>query len=282
MNNKYTILTHRQNSLVCEFILKKRFFDGMVEKNNYHFHSLFEVHICVKGSMHILVEDKDIFLKEGEICIIPPHKTHFVSTDENSVCTGLRFTFSNSGKTKNAENLIFENTYGKLTNAVVIKNCRVYEKYLSAAAKSIEKKQPDFISANLIFIALYEIAEALSEETYVFENHRHSDIATSESIEDYINLNYNKKISLEDMASHLKVGKRQTQRIISNTFGITFKELLNKKRLAAAKSLLKTTNKPVEEIAFSCGFEDKNYFYRRFSAMFGTTPGKYRNEEKGM
>lgn len=63
MNNKYTILTHRQNSLVCEFILKKRFFDGMVEKNNYHFHSLFEVHICVKGSMHILVEDKNYFYR---------------------------------------------------------------------------------------------------------------------------------------------------------------------------------------------------------------------------
>ena len=58
---------------------------------------------------------------------------------------------------------------------------------------------------------------------------------------------------------------------------MTFTELVNKKRLTAAKMLLKTTDKPIEEISYLCGFEDKNYFYRRFSAMFGTTPGKYRN-----
>lgn len=275
-NHDYIVLTHKQNSLVCEFILKKRFFDGIIENSNYHFHSLFEVHVCVAGNMQISVEDKDILLSPGEICIIPPHKTHYISSDENSCGTGLRFTFSNSGKTKSEESMLFENTYGKLCNAVVIKNPNVYGKYLSVSSENIKNKKPDFISANLIFVALCEIAGALTDTICRSNSVAYSDIAVSESIEDYINLNYNNKISLEDIAAQLNLGKRQTQRIINNLFGMTFTELLNKKRLTAAKLLLKTTDKSVEEIAYLCGFEDKNYFYRRFSAMFGTTPGKYR------
>lgn len=285
-NNDYIILTHKTNSLSCEIILKKRFFEGIVEKTNYHFHSLFEVHVCVEGSMHILVEDSDIFLSSGEICVIPPNKTHLVSADENSKCVGLRFSFSGSGKSKNPEAVLFENTYGILENAIIIKNPHVYEKYLSTASEHLSRKNATFISADLIFIALYEIALSMtdvaqsSEYTDVtksFENTQYSDILISESIEDYINLNYNKKIALEDISAHLKLGKRQTQRIIGTLFGMTFTQLLNKKRLTVAKHFLKTTDKSVEEIATLCGFEDKNYFYRRFSAMFETTPGKYRN-----
>jgi AraC-like DNA-binding protein len=54
--------------------------------------------------------------------------------------------------------------------------------------------------------------------------------------------------------------------------------LLCKKRLTTAKLLLKITDLPVEEIARSVGFPDQNYFYRKFSAVYGTTPGKYRKE----
>lgn len=277
MNNNYIVLNHKQSNLQCEFILKNRFFDGVIEKNNYHFHSLFEVHICVKNTMHIFAEDKDIFLSQGEICIIPPHKVHYVSPTKNTVGTGFRFTFSNSGKTKCPESMLFENTFGSLTDAVVIKNPEIHNKYLQIASQSINAQKPDFISANLIFIALYEIAESLSQKPTTYISDINSNIATSESIEDYINHNYNKKIDLKDISNHLNISKRHTQRIIRSLFNMTFTELVNKKRLTAAKMLLKTTDKPIEEISYLCGFEDKNYFYRRFSAMFGTTPGKYRN-----
>ena len=112
--NNYIILSHKQSTLQCEVILKNRFFDGIIEKNNYHFHSLFEVHICTRGNMHISVEDKDILLSQGEICIIPPHKTHCSFASEDTLATGFRFTFSNSGKTECDESLLFQKAFGKL------------------------------------------------------------------------------------------------------------------------------------------------------------------------
>ena len=274
--NEYIVLKHKINNLSCEFILKDRFFNGMVENTNYHFHSLFEIHICVKGSMHILIEDNSFFLSEGEICIIPPHITHSVLKTEGSFCSGIRFNYTNSGKSKDSDYAFFNKAYGGLKKAIVVKNSNIYSKYLSVASSCISEQKPSFEPAYLIFIALYELADIICNDSICFEN-EYSDTAVSECIEDYLNLNYSKKITLDDISLHLNLGKRQVQRIVKKLFGMTFTELLNKKRLSTAKLLLKTSDLSVEKISVMCGFEDKNYFYRRFSASFGITPGKYRN-----
>ena len=157
-----------------------------------------------------------------------------------------------------------------------MKNSNIYSKYLSVASSCISEQKPSFEPAYLIFIALYELADIICNDSICFEN-EYSDTAVSECIEDYLNLNYSKKITLDDISLHLNLGKRQVQRIVKKLFGMTFTELLNKKRLSTAKLLLKTSDLSVEKISVMCGFEDKNYFYRRFSASFGITPGKYRN-----
>ena len=134
------------------------------------------------------------------------------------------------------------------------------------------------MTADLIFLALYEIAAALmpSQPRSVSAVSSASDAQLAEQIEVFINRNYHRTLRLDDLAAHLHLGVRQTQRVTSRLFGISFSALLSKRRLTAAKLLLKTTDLPIEEIALRCGFEDKNYFYRKFSAAFSITPGKYR------
>lgn len=49
-----------------------------------------------------------------------------------------------------------------------------------------------------------------------------------------------------------------------------------RQRLKRAGEMLRTTNLPVTEIAFRCGFEDSNYFSRQFKKMMGTNPLSHR------
>ena len=51
------------------------------------------------------------------------------------------------------------------------------------------------------------------------------------------------------------------------------------KLTTAARKLL-VSNAPVNEIAYSVGYEDPNYFIRQFKAAFGYTPKQYRHEAK--
>ena len=63
-------LDRRGNGGAVEFILNKGFSRGVCASENYHFHSSYEVHVCVKGSLHILVEDDDIYLFEKDAIIL--------------------------------------------------------------------------------------------------------------------------------------------------------------------------------------------------------------------
>lgn len=60
------------------------------------------------------------------------------------------------------------------------------------------------------------------------------------------------------------------------TFDRSVKELLTDRRLLEAKRLLRFTIRPVEDIAYECGFRDPAYFSRFFRLRTGVPPGLWR------
>ena len=76
----------------------------------------------------------------------------------------------------------------------------------------------------------------------------------------YIHDNYNKEISLEYIADMANVSKYHFCNIFKEFTGQTFKEYQNRLRITKAVELLSTTDMPVTEIAYLCGFNDSNYF----------------------
>lgn len=65
-------------------------------------------------------------------------------------------------------------------------------------------------------------------------------------------------------------------REIKRKTGMSYTELLQQKRLSQAAFLLRTTKRPVAEIACSVGYENVSYFYRIFTRYYDRTPRAYR------
>lgn len=273
-NYRYAIFDCKKMDIQCQFVAYSGFKSPLYTCEKYHFHSLYEIHIPVRESLRILAEDIDMVINPGEICIIPPGKIHYID-NYHDLRTGFRFGFSPGDN-------IFSRTFGDLDSVTIVKNCNVYDKYVRIAIENYKLGLPSFMVSDLFFHSLYEVSLKLSgtNELKKPSMATYLDVYISEKIEDFINTNYGNKIQLDDLATHLNLGKRQTQRVIEKHFGTTFSPLLSKKRLATAKFLLKTTDMSIDDIALECGYEDKNYFYRKFSAAFNTTPGKYRNNAK--
>src|SRR5699024_10022431 len=59
---------------------------------------------------------------------------------------------------------------------------------------------------------------------------------------------------------------------------ITFKELLQKKRLYKAKELLSGTKIPITRIIEEVGYNNVSYFYRIFKNKYGQTPKQFREQ----
>lgn len=88
--------------------------------------------------------------------------------------------------------------------------------------------------------------------------------------------NYDRAISLEEVAAAANVGKRECLRCFQRTIGITPIQYLLRYRIRQASRLLAQTDLPVTEVALRCGFESPSYFAQAFRRLTGRTPRDYR------
>ena len=83
--------------------------------------------------------------------------------------------------------------------------------------------------------------------------------------------------SLGEIAERLHYELPYLSRLIRKGTGKNYTELLQEKRLSQAAWLLRNTDRKVDEISLSVGYENVSYFHRLFAARFGQSPKKYRD-----
>ena len=89
--------------------------------------------------------------------------------------------------------------------------------------------------------------------------------------------NYNKNISLKDVADEVFLSQNYLSELFKKEIGEGFYDFLSKYRIKKAKEILLTTNLKVYEIAHMVGYNDSITFGRAFKKITGTTPNNFRN-----
>ena len=95
-------------------------------------------------------------------------------------------------------------------------------------------------------------------------------------IVDYLEMNYMKKISQQEIADYFHVNKDYLIRAFKKYTGIGMAKYLNNIRIQKSKELLRSTNLSVMEIADQVGYFDAKYFSRQFKLACAVTPAQYR------
>lgn len=93
----------------------------------------------------------------------------------------------------------------------------------------------------------------------------------------YISANFQRKISLSEVASHSHVSSSHLAHLFQEGLGTTFTRFLSVVRLTHAKKLLlEGPRETITTIASEAGFSDFRHFERTFKAIVGCTPREYR------
>ncbi|MCL6590934.1 MAG: response regulator [Firmicutes bacterium] len=92
----------------------------------------------------------------------------------------------------------------------------------------------------------------------------------------YIQSNFTRDISLEEVAKYAGVSKSYLSRVFAEYAGENFCNYLQRLRVERAKELLRFTGDHIYEIATKVGFWNSRYFSRVFHETTGMTPAEYR------
>lgn len=94
----------------------------------------------------------------------------------------------------------------------------------------------------------------------------------------YIEKNYFNPITVDDMIDDIHISKYHFIRRFKRAMGITPYSYLTNYRINISKTLLRSTDKTISEIAGICGFLDTSNFVTHFKKHTGQKPLQYRRD----
>lgn len=94
----------------------------------------------------------------------------------------------------------------------------------------------------------------------------------------YLNENYKKSFTLEDLAEAVHLNKYYMCHCFKEVTGVSINSYIMRKRIDEAKKLLRLTDEPVGTLSERLGFSNPVHFSRMFKQLAGVSPQQYRKK----
>lgn len=246
-----------------------------------HWHSELELIRILEGEFEITLNNKTYIAKKGDVIFVNPETVHHGTPREcvyECIVFHVNFLYNDTATCKEFMEKIANRDYivNEFHNAG-------YTDFVHSANElfdSFSNKTPGYkfrvISAFYNFLGviadrqLYSVNEAKNEVLYS------KNILKIKKILLYIRENFDKQITLENMAKKAEMSTKYFGTYFKSMTGKTPFDYLNEYRIEKAARKLLNTDMSVTEIAYSCGFNDLSYFIKTFKRINKISPGKYR------
>lgn len=149
---------------------------------------------------------------------------------------------------------------------------------------SREQERPDteFQTRNLLSEMWLALLEEIKNTDIQSIHSRQKEQDRMLTMMTFIQENYAKKLTLEDIAASATISVRECQRCFRQAISQSPMDYLIEYRVRAAKKLLETTELSVSDIALRSGFNSNSYFAKIFQRVYGKSPNSYRKELRSL
>ncbi|RGH40230.1 MULTISPECIES: GH39 family glycosyl hydrolase [Clostridia] len=248
------------------------------EVQNTHFHQNLEIVYVLEGSVEVQIEPETYNLKKGDFLLINANKRHsWRATEEKILLASFQINFTMLAEYMGTNQLLFwcNTTVDKNESYEQLK--QVLDQMLN---RSYDKEKEGAIYLNSIYYeAIYLLVAYFmikADDVRMKENFTPDNSRIFE-IQNYVQANYQKQLSLNDLAQKLYLSNAYLSKYIKKHFGLSFLEYVNNIRLFHAVDELVYSEKKITRIALDNGFPTTAAFNKAFKEIYNMTPSAYRS-----
>lgn len=256
-------------------------FEHVVKEHEYamnepHNHDFYELYFLFDGEREFFVENKMFNVRSNTLVVVPPYSIH---KTEGGPYKRINLNISPSVLNPSQNEFLME-----LSKQIAVKIQNEYidliKKLLLEGAKlqlSGIKHKTEYLLSLIHTIIYFLSIQDTTSISATSTSHKIKSISPEVlKILSYINANYNQQITLKILCDEFFLSKVSLCKKFKSVMNCSIMEYVNQMRLSKAKSLLRETNKTIEEIAFDCGFSSANYFGLIFKKEVGLSPLNYK------
>ena len=236
--------------------------------HSHHYHDFYEIYFMMSGNCNYFIDDKVYEVMPGDVVLIPSgviHRTNYLSAEHTRVLIEC------------SENMVPETVKNSLSSMLYLyRNMPINKEFSNLYKKlDMEMNYPDVYSCEIIHNIVSMIFYTLARTKSVTKESRKKNNMI-EDVVSYVKDNFSLPINLSQVAKDHFISQEHLSRTFKKHTGFGFNEYLTLVRLQHAEQLLKSDPKmSISAIAYSCGFNDSNYFSDKFKKVYGTSPLKY-------
>lgn len=235
-----------------------------------HWHSYYEVELIMDGEPLHLINGSIRTMKPGMISIMTPRDFHQYSGNSRI----KKFIFKESCIQNDIARLLLTRQ-----EPCVIDTGSRFDWFSDRIDTIIAQFRNEDIYCSL---KLRNIVEAICIEILSSDfagPERQSPDSSSAQYHDilkYIDEHFREPISLSEAAAAVHLSPNYFSHWFSRTFGSTYSQYVQYRRIQYASALLLSTRLPVEEISWQAGYSSLSFFSRVFRRQYSMSPLAYR------
>ena len=150
--------------------------------------------------------------------------------------------------------------------------------YLNLILHLIEKYAGHEIAVLSAKVFAIEIERDNQLSFTIFQGQKEHEDEEIRKAQEFIEKNYQDKISVNQLTSMLALGRRNFERRFKKATSNTVIEYIQRVKMEAAKKGLETSRKNVNELMYEVGYSDIKAFRTVFKKVTGKSPIDYRNK----
>ncbi|MBT1696622.1 helix-turn-helix domain-containing protein [Fulvivirgaceae bacterium PWU4] len=150
--------------------------------------------------------------------------------------------------------------------------------YLNLVLYLIEKyvgREMAILNAKVFAI---EIERESQSPFIIFQGQKEHEDEPIKKAQEFIENNFQEKITVDQLASMLALGRRNLERRFKKATSNTLVEYIQRVKIEAAKMSLETSRENVNEVMYKVGYTDTKAFRTTFKRITGLSPIEYRNK----
>lgn len=253
-----------------------------------HSHDFVECCYIINGQLTHRINDKDVFLKEGEIILMNENSSHEILKSEyNDLAINfiiksefLRKILIHVSNNDEFCNFIIRNFIHNINSPeyYIFKNLSPDIKNILSLIINHYYSNDSQEKVNLLFA--YVLTELFTKNIYESTSNIFDSKYVVLFTRKYIDKNYSSG-NLSELSNLLSINYHYLSTCIKREIGFTFKELQQNRRMEIAMNLVCETAIPIKEIGQCVGYENTTFFYKLFKKHFGENPNHYRSRNMG-
>ncbi|MHC5269877.1 cupin domain-containing protein [Enterococcus sp. LJL98] len=263
-----------------------------IEGYPLHRHKQLEILFVLEGSINVRVEEEGFRLEENDLVVINRYELHgvFGTSEKNAVLKFqidtdfYNYYFPNYSKKKFNCNATYFSRTEVLAKEGPFEKIR---QQLATLAYQWRKKKPGYqLDMGTALLNLGKILVRYFEDDTGETRNRSRDLERLSRILDYIDRNFEKGVSLKEIAELEQLNFYYLSTFIKQNLGVSFQEYVNMRRIEKVMDQLVTSEKKITDIAFESGFSTTKSMNQLFKRLLKMTPTafreKYQDDHEGL